>query len=268
MATVTYKNTDTNRFWLNLFADNALLVYNALSPVEQEYTSQAKSFADKFDALALRANQNPTAAQTAQINREARQVLQDFRTYLLRLLDAVLVSNYWIALKPAVLNYFVDEAERYLTLINSFEQNRTPAYSPLFEEIYWLRNFSIQNRYIADNIGYFLVRNRETAQNFADILTNSEAYSYVLYGLSRIGTEDFPMAREHHIEVFELLEGYYDFLSNLIVLQQQRKLPSSISLLYLDRARRILCYYLKNMALYLDTKAPDCDPYAKRISSY
>lgn len=267
MAAFTYTNNDLNRFWLNIFADNALVVRNALSPQETEFVSQAKALADRFDALALRANPNPTAGQTAQINKDATQAAQDFRAFLLRLLDSVLVSNYWIALKPAVLNLFVDEIEKYISFINSFTQNRNPEFDPLLEEIFWLQVFSVQNRYIADNIGYFQTRNRESAQNFATILTNYEAFSDELFGLSRIGTEDFPMAREHHIEVFELLQGYFDFLNNLTVLEQQRKLPSSMSLLYLDRSRRILCYFLKNMARFLNIKEPDCDPYAKRISS-
>lgn len=268
MAVVTYSNTDANRFWLNIFGDTALIVLNALSTDETDYTSRAKSFADRFDALSKRANQTPSIDQTAQINKEAVQITQDFRAYLLEVMDAVLVSNYWIGLKPSVLNNFVDETEKYLTELNSFSQKKTPDFDLLLEEIFWLKIFSLHNRYIADKMGYFQVRNRQSAQNFATLLTNYQAYSNSLYGLSRIGTEDFPLAREHHVAVFELLVGYYEYLSNLIKLLQQRKLPGTISPLYLDMARRVLCNFLKNMAQSLDTKAPDCDPFSKRISTF
>jgi hypothetical protein len=268
MAAVTYTNTEINRFWLNILADNALIVLNALSPSDQENVLQIKSLADRLDALEAHANQNPTADQTAQINREAFQAVQDLRTSLLHILDLLLTSKYWVALKPAVINHFIDEAEKYLSFLDAFKENRKLNFDPLLEEIFWLRIFSVQNRYIADNIGYFQVINKESARKFATILTNYQAFSDVLYGLSRTGTEDFPMAREHHVAVFELLNSYYDFLNNLIILDQQRKLPSSMSLLYLDRSRRLLCCFLKNIALFLDTKAPDCDPYSKRISLF
>lgn len=267
MAAVTYSNEDLNRFWLQIMGDNALVVYNALSPREASDAPKAKALADRLDALLERASQNPTPSETAQINKEAYQAAQDLRSFFLSLLKPLLTSKYPINLKPTHLNLFTDEAERYMVLLRDFMQKKTPKFDPLLEEIYWLPILSIHNRYIADNISYYQPRNRESAQKYAELIDTYGGFSEILQGLSQFGTSDFPMAREHHIAVVDLLNGYYEFLNNLVRLQQQRKLPGSISLLYLDRSRRILCYFLGQMAQYLESKAPDCDPYAKRIST-
>ncbi len=267
MAVVTYSNEDLNRFWLQIMGDNAIIIFNALSPQESDDAPKVKALADRFDALALRANQNPTPEQTAGINREAYGAVQDFRKFLLQIMKTLLTSRYYIYLKPGIIINFVGEAQRYLDLLDVFMQNKKPEYNPLLEEIYWLPLFSIQNRYIADNLGYYQEHNINFARNLASYINKYAAYSVELKGLSRIGTENFPMAREHHIAVFDYLNTYFKFLNNIVFLQQQKKIPSSMSLLYLDRSRRMLCHFLKQMAVFLDSEAPDCDPYAKRISS-
>ncbi len=267
MAAVTYSNNDLNRFWLGIMGDNALILYNSLSPQEAKDAPQAKALADRFDALKLRANQNPAPEQTASINEEAKQAVQDFRTLLLQILNIYLTKKYHIDLKPAVINNLISEAERYLHFLDIFMRKKQPVYNLLDEEIFWLPLFSIQNRYIADNLGYFQEQNRNSARNLASYLNNYAAFSAELKGLSRIGTEDFPLAQEHHIAVLDLLNRYYIFLSSLISLVQKKRIPGSMSLLYLDRSQRELCDFLQKLARNQDAKAPDCDPYAKRISS-
>ena len=267
MAAVTYSNEDLNRFWLQVMGDNALIMLNALSPQEAMDAPKAEELAKRFDALALRADQKPTPEQTAQINMEAHQAAQDFRKFLLRILNILLTSKYHIDLKPTIIYHFAAEAERYIGMVNIFMQNKKPVYDALQEEIFWLPLFSIQNRYIADSLGYFQVQNRNSARNLAFYFSNYAAYSVELKGLSRIGTEDFPLAQEHHIAVADLLNTYFKFLNNLISLQQRKRIPGSMSLLYLDRSRRILCRFIKQMAVYLDSEVPECDHFAKRISS-
>ena len=268
MAAVTYSNTDLNRFWLQILGDNALIIFNALSPEGTEEVRSAKALADRFDALVLRANQKPTAEQTTQINRDALQAAQDLRQFLLRILNLMLTSKFHIDLKPGTINYFVNEIEKYLSLLNAFTQNKRPTFDPLLEEIFWLPIFSLQNRYIADKIGYFQLENREKAQHLATVFNQYWAFSIELLGLSRIGTYDFPITREHHIAVIDLLNRYYKYLKNIVALQEEESQPGSMSLLYLDRSRRMLCLFLKQMAVFTNTTVPDCDPYAKRISSF
>jgi hypothetical protein len=268
MAAVTYSNTDINRFWLQVLGDNALIILNILSPQSSAEIRDAKALADRFDALALRANQNPTPEQTAQLNREAFQAAQEIRKFFIHILDLMLTTNFHIDIKPAIINYFVNEAERYMDLLNAFMQNKTPASDLLKEEIFWLPAFSLQNRYIADKLGYFQIENREKARTLATVIDRYWDSSVELYGISRIGTEDFPMVREHHLVVIDVLNGYYRFLNNLITLKEERRQSGSMSLLYLDRSRRMLCRFLMQAAAFTDTTVPTCDPYAKRISIY
>lgn len=268
MAAAAYSNTDVNRFFLQVMGDNALIIYNAFSPQEKELPQRFKDLTGRFDALAQRANQNPDAAQTAQINREAYQAVLDLRKYYLELMKLILTSRYHIDIKPSLINFFIDVSEKYMELLDDFINKKAPVFDLLSEEIFWLPVFSISNRYIADNLGYFQEQTRTYAQHLAHYLTNYTAFSEELQGLTRTGLADFPMLQQHHIATMELLNTYYKFISNIIDLVRQRKLQSSMSLLYLDRARRALCFFLENASKTLDIKAPDCDPYSKRISEY
>ena len=267
MAAVTYSNTDLNRFWLQILGDNALITLNSLSPQETEDARQARALVDRFDALALRANQDPTAEQTAQINREAFGATQDLRKYFLLTARNFLTKNFYLDIQPAILNNFVNATEKYLDLLNAFMQGKQPEFDPILEEIFWLPIFTQQSNYIADNVGYFQKENRENALNLADIFFEYWSFSVVLHGLSRIGKDDFPVATEHHRAVVTALNDYYEFLTSLVALQQQQGIPGSMSLLYMDRSRRMACFFLRQAARFSDTQAPECDPYAQRISS-
>ncbi|MEI6101934.1 MAG: hypothetical protein WCP73_08860, partial [Eubacteriales bacterium] len=76
------------------------------------------------------------------------------------------------------------------------------------------------------------------------------------------------LADEHHVSVASKLRELNEFMSTIIALQQDTRIPGSVSLLYLDRARRMICFYLLQWARYANDAVPDCNPYAKRISLY
>jgi hypothetical protein len=267
MAAVTYSNTDINRFWLQIISDGILIVYNALSPLETEDAKQARALADRFDDLALRANQEGAAEQTAQINSEALQAAQDARRYFLYIAKNVVTKDYYLDLQLAVINNFINETERYIELLNAFTQGKQPAFDPIREEIFWLPIFTQQSNYISDNVGFFQKENRERALNLADIFNEYWSFSNVLLGFSRIGRTDFPIALQHHRAVVDALTDYYEFMTSFVALQRREAIIGSMSLLYMDRARRMACFFLTQMSLYLDLRSPDCDPYAQRISS-
>jgi hypothetical protein len=267
MPAVAYSNNDLSRFFLQLMGDNALILYNAFSPQEKDLPIKLKELAAKFDGLATRA-QNPSVGQMAQINKEAYQATLELRTNLLELLKQILTTRYHIDIKPMMINYFIDEAEKYMELLNGFMTQKTPMFDLLSEEIFWLPVFSIQNRYIADNLGYFQEQTRTYAQHLAQYLTNYAAFSDELKGLTRIGTDTFPMLKQHHVATMELLNTYNKFLNNITGLVAQQKLQGSMSLLYLDRAQRMLCFFLKNASAALEIKVLECDPYSKRLSRY
>ena len=267
MAEVTYSNEDINRFWLKDMGDMALILLNAVSPANTEDVRRARALADRFDALAVRADQDSTPDQTTQINRDAVPATLDLQKFILDIMKKYVTSNYYLDLKPQVLTNFLKSTDKYLGLLNTFIQNKAPLFDTASEEVFWLPIFLQQSYYISNNVGYFQKEYRERAQEFSDIFNDEVSFSQELQGLYRIGKRDFPVAIQHHEAVINTLRDYYEFLTSLTGQAEERRIPGPMSLLYLDRARRMACYFLRQMAVFLDEQPLDCDPYAQRISS-
>lgn len=267
MASVTYSNEDLNRFYLQAIADYSLMVLNAFSPGETEDSKQAKTTADRFDALVIRANNTPTEEQMVQLNKDAFRAAQDFRRFILLIEKKVLTQDFHLDLKLTSLNNFVSQAEKYLDDLNMYMNNKMPKFDPIQLEIFWLPFFVSQSNYIASNVGDFQMENREKALHFADILNDYWTFSKVIKGMTRIGTDEFQMAIEHHKTVINVMNEYYEFLTALLELQRNSNMPGSMSNLYLDHSRRDTCFFLTLMDEYLGFPVPGCDPYAQRESS-
>lgn len=262
----TYSNEDLNRFYLQAIADYSLIVLNAMSPGETKEAEQAKAIADRFDALALRIRQTPEE-KISELNKDAFNAAQDFRKFILHIEKLILTQDFHLDLKATSLNNFVNQAEKYLDELNLFMHNQTPTFKPLDFEIFWIPFFISQSNYIASNVGYYQRENRERALKFTDILNDYWAFSKVLKGMTRIGTDEFQMAIEHHRALINVVTEYYEFLTSLIELQRNSNMPGSMSNLYLDRGRRDTCFFLIQMDEYLGFPSPGCNPYAQRESS-
>lgn len=268
MATVTYSNEDENRFWLRMMGDNALLIHNSLTPEEIDDARQAKVFVDWYDNLVLQADKPfPTDEEMTKLNSAAIQATKDFRQFVLNLLKGILTEKYKIAFKPAILNNMITMADEYLYLLNSFIQKRQPVYDSIIEDLLWLPLLIPNAKYIADNIGYFQRMNREKAQDYSRLFEEYMLYAMELQGLTRIGTQDFPLALEYRSALENTVREYLEFLSAIITLVQNGKEIGTLSLLYLQRSNRALCYYLAKLSELSNSAKPDCNPYAMRLSS-
>lgn len=267
MAAITYSNQDINRFWLNIMADNALIIYNAFSPANVEGARQAKEFADRFDNLVTIASQNQTGDQLIQTNTESFQAIQKFRIFLLELLNTMLTRKIHFDLKLEIINDMVNMAEYYIILLDIYMRGRQPVFNPILEDIFWMPMLLIQNRYITDNIGQYESMYREVAVKFTGIFTENWLGAMELQGFTRIGKNDFPIANEHHKFLYKITTEYYEYLANLVSLVENQRLLVPLSVLFLDRSRRLACFYLTNLSVINNYKKPDCDPYARRISS-
>lgn len=264
MASLFISNEELNRFALNLLADDTLVIRNALSPVEQQEAANAKALADRLDALSA----STGASATPENNKQAMAAAQDTRRFYLHILNRMLTEDFHIDIKPATVNLFANETERYMDLLNIFMNGRTPEFDPIEEEIFWLPIFTVQARYIADNAGYYQLRTRERANELANVLDDYWSYSIELRGFKRAGQGYRILANGHHDAVDAVLREFYEFLTSIIELLRVKQLPGSFSLLYLDRARRTVCFYLTQWARSINANAPDCDPYSKRVSEY
>ncbi len=261
-------NRDYNRFYLNLFADNALVIFNALSPDDADIPKRAKAYAERLDALAQRAEKN-TEADQPEINRDAAQAVQDVRKFFVYILDRTTSEDFHLDLKPTMINSFVLETEKYLDILDAFEHGRAPVYRPIEEEVFWLLIFSNLCKYISDNLGNFQKRYRDQARELAQTLNEYWSFSVELKSIiSHVGDRYTRLADEHHIAVNEALLELYEFMSTIIQLQQENRIPGSLSLLNLERGRRVVCFYLLQWAKSINAQGPDCNPYAARISRY
>ncbi|MEI6102148.1 MAG: hypothetical protein WCP73_09935, partial [Eubacteriales bacterium] len=264
MANSTITNEDYNRFSLSILADNALIIRNALSPEEETEAKLAKALADKLDALA----ETCSKSATEENNKKAFEAAQEARKFFLQILTRMLTIDFHIDLKQTTVNLFASEAEKYMDVLSVFMKGGKPEYDITREEVFWLPIFTIQCRYIADGVGYFQKRNREKANDLASVFNEYWAYSSELLSMERVGEASALLADAHHVAVADLLREYYEFLTSIIFVLRQKRMPGSLSLLYLDRARRMVCFYLKIWAFTVNESVPDCNPYAKRISIY
>jgi hypothetical protein len=264
MANPNLTNENYNRFYLNMLADNVLIIRNALSPEEITDAKAAKELADRLDALADIAGKTATPEN----NKLAFEIAQEARRFFLHVLNRMLTENFHVDLKFAAVNTFVSEAEKYLDVLDAFMNGRIPEYDPIREEIFWLPVFTIQSRYIADNVGYYQMRNRQKATDMADVFNEYGSFSVQLQGMKRAGEGYRVLADSHHVAVADVLREFYEFLTSIVSLLRQKRAPGSLSLLYLDRARRMVCFYLMQWSTSINETLPDCDPYARRSSVY
>jgi hypothetical protein len=266
MAELTYSNTYENQFWLQIIGDYARLLIQAFSPDQKGEIQQARDYINLFDNLLSRARQNPTADQLAQLNRDAYTATKNIQNFFLQMLSLQVRSGSPIFIKPTIISNAVTFTEEYLYLLDAFMNNKQPAaVTALQLEIYWLPAFIQIAKVITDSLGLYQVDFRRKADDFSNKFINLLLASMDLQGVSRIGTNDFPMQNEHHKEVINALQEFSGFLEMLAALCQQNRMPGSLSTLYLDRSDRLACYVLKQLAVLTDAKIPECDPTRPRI---
>jgi hypothetical protein len=266
MADITYSNTDENRFWLQIMSDNARIILYGVPP-EQARTRQATALIRQFDELLVKARQNLTPQELDQLNHNALSAAWDMRNFALNILKLQITQNYTILLKPEMFNNMISLADHYIHLLNLFMQNMQPSFNPIDQDTFWLPIFTTQARYIAENVGFFETQYRQRAESLANDFINRFTFSIQLKSISSlIGTKDFPIAAEHRRRLNDLLKEYATLLVDLIILIQKNRLPGSLSLLYLDREYRMVCYYTTKLAVLSDIPKPACDPASLRIS--
>ena len=267
MATVTYSNIDEHRFWLQIMGDNALLLLDAIHTDDTAAIQQARSSFQQFESLLSRAKQNLTPDQLSQLNQDAYSAVQAARTFYLKLLKMQLTENYFIFFKPTILNNMVTIAEQYMYLLGIFMRNHQPSFDPKAQDIFWLPIFITQAKHISDSLGFYEVNLRERAQRYATIFQNYLSFAIELQGLLRIDVANFPLAYTYRQRLENTLRDYAGFLVELILTVQQNGMPGTLSVLYLDRSYRLICYYLTKLTILADTEKPACYPNSTRLST-
>jgi len=267
MSEVSFSNQDINRFWLNILADNCLIVYNAFSPDNANQAMQLKELARVLDNLSETAGQNVSGDRLAELNKDAYSTVQDYRFFLVSLWNTTLTKKIHFDLKPNMINDMINMAEYYAYLISAFMQGKSPERNPITEDIFWSSTFEAQSEYIADNIGRYESVYRDKAVQFDSLFHEHWAMSTEYYGVLRLGKGNYPVLKAHRRQMLLIVEDYFKYISNLVTSVNESQVPGSLSVLFLDRSRRLACYYLIHLAGLNSAKTPGCDPYAQRIST-
>lgn len=268
MANLTYSNADENRFWLQIIGDYARLLMQAFSPDQRGEIGRARDFISQFDNLLVRARQNLTADQLAQLNKDAYAAVQNIQKFFLQMLSLQIRSGAPILIKSAVINNAVTFTEQYFQMLNSFIKNEQPeAFTAIQLEMYWLPRLIQMAKVISDSLGLYQTKLREKADSFSNEFTDLLLASMDLYGMTRIGTSDFPIMNEHHSDVVNVLKEFTNYLESLLSLCRKNAMPGTLSGLYLDRTDRMVCYFLKQIQILIDSEQPDCDPARPRCSN-
>lgn len=268
MAESTYSNVEENRFWLQIIGDYARLLIHAIPPEDTNELRQMRTYIQTFDSLLDRSRQNLKLDELKQLNEEAYAATKDIRGFFLQLLNMQVRGAYPLLIKPAIISNVISFTEEYLYILGYFLKGEQPPMRQACElNIFWLLIFSEIARVISEDLGFYQSGLRARADAFADEFVNLMLSCMELQGIARIGTADFPIAREYHANVMRALVEFDKYLSELLELSRQNKMPGTLSVLYLDRSRRMLCYYMRQLAALTGMGAPDCNPASPRLSN-
>jgi hypothetical protein len=268
MAVNTVSNVEENRFWLQIIGDYARLLIHAIPPEDANELRQMRAFISRFDSLLDRARQDLTPEQLKQLNNDAYAATQDIRGFFLQLLNMQVRGAYPLLVKPAIISNAISFTEEYIYLLSYFLKDQPPPMRPLFQlDIFWLFVLSEIAKIISESLGFYQAGLRRRADAFADEFINLLLSCMQLEGISRIGTTDFPIAREQSENVMRELNDFDNYLSELLTLSEQNRLPGTVSVLYLDRSKRMVCYFKRQLAVLNNMEPPSCNPASPRLSN-
>ncbi|MDF2925476.1 MAG: hypothetical protein K0R57_4390 [Paenibacillaceae bacterium] len=121
---------DENVFFLKIMADHAKFIGHLLDPSERKLVDQARAFSEDFDQLLWQAQDlssmrpqsqtQPILSQFLDQNRVSVVSLRDFKKTARDLIDACRIKS---IIHPLLADHVYREAERFLTIIDMFENH-------------------------------------------------------------------------------------------------------------------------------------------------
>jgi hypothetical protein len=266
MADYTYSNEVENRFWLQILGDLAIFLHQHI-PEGQSEASDAMDYFTQLESLYKRALMDLDAQSLAQLNKDAYEEVSNFRTFVLDILRKMLQEGFFVSLKIYGINTMVNLAERYLYELYHFINHKQLTIDPVEAELFWLPVMKEEARYISDQLGYFRENLQMNSEYFMRSFGRFFESARLLKDLSRTGTTDFELTKQYRDELYDSLNNFANYLGSLVQLQQKNLLPGTMSLLELDFAQRILCYYFILESYVAGKEVPSCNFFSKRLST-
>lgn len=133
---------DENVFFLKIMADHAKFISHLLDPSERKLVEQANNFSDEFDKLLFQAKDLdsmrpqsqtvPLLDQFLDQNRVSVKSLRDFKKTARELIEACRIKS---IIHPLLADHVFREAERFLFIIEMFENSLTGKPIPSLQSI-------------------------------------------------------------------------------------------------------------------------------------
>jgi hypothetical protein len=256
----SFTNIEENRFWLQVFGDKTSILAHRFAPEYKMEIEHLKQYSEKFYDLAKQAREDPSEDQKNQLNIDALQATGDLKQFITVILRKQLISNLYISILPADINTIINLCKMYLYILNEFVRNSKPNFDPTHFLGFWLPIVTPQAVFIENNVGLYFSEYKDKVHNYSSIFMNDEKRIQENISIIQNGITDFPLIHEVISSINEHLYSFETFIVDTIILVEQKKLPSSITPIYLDHLYRVVCYVATQLSLMQGIKRPACDP--------
>ncbi len=256
-----------HRFWLQILGDHARFIYNALSPVEQKDAEVAKQYMVYYDQLLDKARHNLDQSQLMELNKEAKQITINLRSFKLNLLERLLVGKVVLGLTPTFINHMVNELNEYVSILDELLQNHpVPRYNSLHYDLIWLLDAAGHAAAIAMELDAVEKRLIQKSEVFEKHFTDFYLKAIELTGYMQKLNKQFPAIGKFHKDVNVEMAIFMAFLKEVEALELSHELLSRLNPLVPDHMYREECYYLMKLAQSGDIQPPHCNPAQPRLT--
>lgn len=264
MATDQNPNTYENQFWLQILGDQARFILLSLSPDERVEVADARKFIALLDSLLAKSREQLTGNQLKELNNQAFSAVQDYRQFILHILDRQLTGEININFLPSVINHVITDTEAYLSILDLIKQNKALLLDPIDIHIQWLLDSSVYALNVSDNVGIIYRDIRKQAEDFSNSFLDLYIRALEMKGFLRTGLTVFRAVIKLNQDVLDLTRRFAEFILELHDNVSNKQVTGTLTPLYLDHLYRIICYYLTSLSKIGNIKPPICDPTAPR----
>ncbi|MFB9328207.1 DUF2935 domain-containing protein [Paenibacillus aurantiacus] len=245
---------EEHRFWVEILQDHAYFVRDHLSVAEQAAIRNAQFYIDAFQSLfaklhALDKNggyDNPAYVTFA---KEVWPVASGYFQLEGSLQRGRIANQVNLNLSPTYLNGTLNENQEYLRMLGYMIQGQTPAPLPLVE---------LMDLWLEDQLGHaILLINvldpgeggiRARAERFLDAFRLLFSQNEIIRGYLRFSPPGIPVQLRLARETLVAVNGFYDFVLEIIKLYRTTALLEKTTLRFLEHHLPETCYFIRKLA--------------------
>ena len=261
-------NQEENMFWLQILGDKASIIAYRLAPEQAEEKAQSRRFSARFYDLALKARQDLTEEQFKQLNRDALQITQEFKPFVFEIMRRQLFEKFYIGLLPPETNGIINMTNMYSYILNEFIQKKRPSFLSTYLLGFWLPVIIPQAMDVENNMGIYFNEFKEKAHAYFNAFLNDDVQVRQGIAIMQNGMPDYPVNIQINSNIYDRLSSFATFIVDMMVLVEQKKLPTSLSGVYFDHFYRIVCYVTTELSFILGKERPVCDLGSSLLNQY